>query len=221
MTEIEQAISYYRKELKNAPHVIQYLKDRGLTAQTVNEFKIGYAPKNPTYNHLFRNRIMIPIQDTLGDYVAFVGRTLGDEDAKYLNSWESAEYQKGRILFGFAKAFKHIQATERVILVEGQFDLMTLWQNKVYNVVAGSGTGFTPIQARLLSRYASKIYLAFDDDQAGQKAEIRTRKHLENAGFRSKDIIVGHLPDGEDPDSFVRKYGVHEFKKLFNTDFPS
>ena len=215
MTEIDQAISYYRKELKNALHVIQYLKDRGLTAQAVNEFKIGYAPENSTYNQMFRNRIMIPIQDMLGDYVAFIGRTLSNNEPKYMNSWESAEYQKGRILFGFARAFNHIQNTDHVVLVEGQFDLITLWQYKVYNVVAGSGTGFTPIQARLLSRYATKVYLAFDSDQPGQKATVRTRGHLENAGFKKENIIQGQIPEGEDPDSYIRKYGIQEFKKLF------
>lgn len=212
MIEIEQAIAYYRNELKKASNAIQYIKDRGITADIVNEFKIGYAPANPTYNQTFKNRIMIPIQDTLGDDVAFVGRTIVNEDPKYKNSWESANYQKGRILFGFARAFPHIQKNNRVVLVEGQFDLLTLWQHGLKNVVAGSGTGFTAIHARLLSRYAAEVCIAYDCDIAGQKAMKKSSGLLKKAGL---NVVEGKLPTDEDPDSFVRKYGIHEFIKLF------
>ncbi len=215
MNAIEQEISYYRQELKKSLEAIQYLKNRGLTSKTVNEFKIGYAPTNTKYTYMCRSRIMIPIQDTYGDYVAFVGRTIINEDPKYWNSWESPEYQKGRILFGFAKAFKYIQKTDRAILVEGQFDLLTLWQNGIKNVVAGSGTGFTRVHARLLSRYAGIVYIIFDNDSAGQKGLLRTQRYLEEIGVNT---IAIKLPKNEDPDSFVRKFGIQKFIALFKQE---
>lgn len=213
MSEILQALSYYRKELKKSEAAINYLKERGLTAQTVNEFKLGFAPAQPTCFQMFRNRIMCPVQDTQGEYVAFVGRTIVGEEPKYKNSWESEVYQKGRILFGFVKAFSHILEKDEVILVEGQFDVFQLWQTGIKNVIAGSGTGFTPIQARLLSRYARKVFVVFDSDGAGEKAFVRVNTYLTNVGV---EVVKGILPKGYDPDDYVKEFGAEKFLECIN-----
>lgn len=213
MTDLDNIISYYRRELKKSQFAIDYLRyDRQLTADTINFFKLGYAPPQPLYNVIYHDRIMIPVKDILGDYVAFTSRTLIDEPSKYMNSFETSEYQKGRILYGFSDAFPYIQESQTIFLVEGQFDLMTLWQNGVRNVVAGSGTGFTPIHARLLSRYAHTIYLAFDGDSAGKTASARVEKYLKETGLM---VMKNILPDGHDPDSYVRLYGVGAFFTCF------
>lgn len=208
-----EIISYYRKELRNSSTAINYLKSRSLTPETVNYFKIGYAPPQPQYNIEFHDRIMVPIANTLGEYVAFTGRIIIDSnEPKYKNSWESAEYQKGRILYGFADAFPYILETESVFLVEGQFDLFRLWQNGVKHVVAGSGTGFTPIHARLLSRYAKTVYLSFDGDNAGKDATPKVQRYLEEAGLV---VVKGIIPNGLDPDEYIKLNGLDAFFACF------
>lgn len=215
MNNIDEIIKYYRKELKNSSVAISYLKDtRKLTAETINYFKIGYAPSNPTCNIEYHDRIMLPIKNTLGEYVAFTGRTLSEtNESKYKNSFESPDYQKGRILYGFSDSLSYIQETESVFLVEGQFDFLTLWQNGIKNVVAGSGTGFTPIHARLLSRYAQNVYLCFDADDAGKKATMKVQRLLQDTGLITS---IGTFPAGEDPDSLVRKNGINAFLACFS-----
>lgn len=210
--DIRAQINYYRQQLRDSPIAIEYLRSRGITSETANYFEIGYAPHAPLFNALCEHRIVLPVKDTMGDYVAFVGRIIDKEDtrSKYWNSWESAEYQKGRILFGFADSFPQILAMSSVILVEGQFDFLTLWQNGIRNVVACSGTSFTPVHARLLARYADTVYVAFDADSAGEKGRLTAQTYLERLGVR---VISVKLLDGEDPDSFIKKYGAQEFLK--------
>lgn len=210
---ILEAISYYRCELKKSKDAIEYLKSRKLTADIVNFFKLGYAPAQPRFDFNFAQRIMMPIKDTHGDYVAFTGRLIIDSsEPKYKNSIESADYQKGRILYGFSDAFPYILQSDSVFLVEGQFDLFRLWQNGVKHVVAGSGTGFTPIHARLLSRYASTVYLSFDGDTAGVKASTKVQRYLEDAGLV---VVKGLIPNLMDPDEFILKFGLDAFFACF------
>lgn len=206
---VEKAISYYRTQLKLSPTAIQYLKDRGISSKVVNEFQIGYAPSNPEYGYSYHDRIMIPIRNNWGEFVAFTGRTIISDSPKYLNSWESPEYQKYRLLFGYYESLSHIINSGEAILVEGQFDLLTLWQNGVKNVVASSGK-FTPEQARVLSRYTTKVIIAMDNDSAGDKIAIKAKRYLEDMEVTT---TVLKLPV-KDPDEYIRAEGIDKFKEL-------
>jgi len=212
MNEVDQIVSYYRLELKKSPEAVAYLQKRQLNAEAINHFRIGYAPNEPIHNHIFQNRIMFPIKNTSGEYIAFTGRSINGEDPKYKNSWETAEYQKKRILFGYSDALPYIKAKESVVVVEGQSDAIRLWMNGVYNVVASSGTSFSPAHACILARYAKTAYLLFDSDKAGRDAALECRVSLENVDMQVK---IGNLPVGYDPDTFVLHYGINALKKLF------
>jgi DNA primase len=159
----------------------------------------------------FRNRIIFPIFNLSGKVVGFGGRVLDDKDEpKYLNSPETPIYQKGKILYGLNFSKDEIRKKGSAVLVEGYVDLLSLYQAGIKNVVASSGTAFTPDQARLLSRYAEKIYLLFDADTAGQSATFRSVDLLFSEGV---EVFVVSLPKGEDPDSFVKKFGAEEVAK--------
>jgi DNA primase len=207
---VDEIISYYRQELKKSQLAIDYLKSRGITAQTTNEFKIGYAPSFPRYDYIFRERIMIPVRNNDGEYIAFVGRTIVDSSPKYLNTWETIEYQKSRILFGYFDALPYIKKEFSAILVEGQFDFLTLWQNGVRNIVASSGN-FTTAQARLLSRYTDKVYIILDNDTAGNTSATKAKRYLEDLNVKP---VVIKLPDCKDPDEYIRAKGIDKFKEL-------
>ncbi|RKY50318.1 MAG: DNA primase, partial [Candidatus Neomarinimicrobiota bacterium] len=124
----------------------------------------------------FRNRIMFPVFDIRGNPVGFGGRVLtgDDQGAKYLNSPETPVYHKSRILYGLHKSRDAIRKTDKVLIVEGYMDLLQLWQNGFTNIIAGSGTAFTPDHARIIKRFASKAVLCYDGDEAGQKAAVKT-----------------------------------------------
>lgn len=155
------------------------------------------------YYDRFRQRLMFPIQDLSDRIIAFGGRALkAGEPAKYLNSPETPLYSKSSTLYGLNLNREAIKQSKTVIVVEGYFDLISLWQVGVRNVVASSGTAFTQQQGRLLARFAKTAYLFFDADSAGVKAAIRSVGVLFNAGVEVKVISA---PAGEDPDSIARK----------------
>lgn len=219
----------------------QYLHKRGFEAQIIKQFSLGYTPddweglikfaknkeldmevlgqaglvvprgESPGYYDRFRNRIMFPIFNLSNKIVGFGGRVLDEEDEpKYLNSPETPIYQKGKILYGLNFSKDEIRQKGSAILVEGYVDLISLYQAGTKNVVASSGTAFTSDQARLLSRYAEKVYLLFDADTAGQSATFRSVDLLFSEGV---EVFVISLPKGEDPDSFVKKFGAKEVVK--------
>jgi DNA primase len=219
----------------------QYLNKRGFDPETVKQFSLGYAPddweglikfaknkdiemevlnqaglvvpraESKGYYDRFRNRIVFPIFSLSGKVVGFGGRVLNEKDEpKYLNSPESPIYQKGKILYGLNFSKDEIRKNASAVLVEGYVDLLSLYQAGIRNVVASSGTAFTADQARLLSRYVEKVYLLFDADTAGQSATFRSVDLLFSEGV---EVFVVSLPKGEDPDSFVRKFGVEEVAK--------
>jgi DNA primase len=217
-----------------------YLKKRGFEQKTIEKFSIGFIPdewdglikfaatkkikaevlfdaglvvereKAEGYYDRFRKRIIFPIWNLSGKIIGFGGRILGEGEPKYLNTPETAIYQKGRILYGLNFTKEIISDLKSVVLVEGYVDFITLYQAGLRNLVASSGTAFTSEQARLLSRYSEKIYLIFDPDIAGQSAAIRSIDLLLEEGF---EVFIVPLPKGEDPDSFVRKFGVEELNK--------
>ena len=145
--------------------------------------------------------------------VAFAGRVLEAEQkaAKYLNSPESLIYIKGRILYGLSHAKDEIRKLDKAIIVEGYMDLISLFQNGIKNVVAVSGTALTDEQVQLLSRYTKNVVLLFDADTAGIKASMRS---IEILLKRDMDIKIASVPAGEDPDSFVNKYGKERFDEI-------
>jgi DNA primase len=209
-----------------------FSKKRGLSDQMINDFKLGYAPdgwdnmlkaltrdkkpldaatqtgilakrqnKDGLYD-VFRNRIMVPIKNQKGELVGFGGRAFGDEQPKYLNSPQSEIFDKSRLLFGLYQAEKAIREKDFVILVEGYFDQITLFQYGFQNTVATLGTAFTEYHAELLKRYTDKIVVVFDGDKAGLSASKRSMSPLLSNGFNAKIV---RIPGGLDPDLFVRE----------------
>ena len=164
----------------------------------------------------FRDRIMFPICNDVGEVIAFSGRILqsDSEVAKYLNSPETPLFRKGNVLFGLHKSKRALIETGCAIVCEGQLDLITLFEAGITNVVAPQGTAFTESQARILKRFVSEVVLCFDADAAGKKAAERSLEAL-----LQNDLIVRvvEMPPGEDPDSLVRKKGAEEFQERVAT----
>lgn len=173
---------------------------------------IGKSSDGRVYDKL-SGRIIFPIFSPNGRVVAFAGRTLIDkpDTAKYINSPESLIYIKGRILYGLSHSKDEIRKANRAIIVEGYMDLISLYQNGIKNVVAVSGTALTDEQAQLLSRYTKNVVLLFDADTAGINASLRSIEILLKRDF---DVKIATLPAGEDPDSFVNKFGNDDFKEI-------
>ncbi|MFN2623630.1 MAG: DNA primase [Chthoniobacterales bacterium] len=167
---------------------------------------------NKAYDR-FRNRIMFPIHNDVGEVIAFSGRILDKEAeaAKYVNSPETPLFRKGRVLFGLHKTKRGLIEADCAIVCEGQLDLITLFEAGIANVVAPQGTAFTEQQARILKRFVSEVVLCFDADAAGQKAAERS---LDALLQNNLVVRVAEMPAGEDPDSMVRKRGREEFEKL-------
>jgi DNA primase len=160
----------------------------------------------------FRNRIMFPIHNDVGEVIAFSGRILDQEAeaAKYVNSPETPLFRKGRVLFGLHKTKRGLIEADCAIVCEGQLDLITLFEAGIANVVAPQGTAFTEQQARILKRFVSEVVLCFDADAAGQKAAERS---LDALLQNNLVVRVAEMPPGEDPDSLVRKGGREVFEK--------
>ena len=160
----------------------------------------------------FRNRIMFPIHNDVGEVIAFSGRILDSqaEAAKYVNSPETPLFRKGRVLFGLHKTKRGLIEADCAIVCEGQLDLITLFEAGIANVVAPQGTAFTEQQARILKRFVSEVVLCFDADAAGQKAAERS---LDALLQNNLVVRVAEMPPGEDPDSLVRKGGREAFEK--------
>src|SRR3954447_7695292 len=168
--------------------------------------------ENKPYDR-FRNRIMFPIHNDVGEVIAFSGRILDQEAeaAKYVNSPETPLFRKGRVLFGLHKTKRGLIEADCAIVCEGQLDLITLFEAGITNVVAPQGTAFTESQARILKRFVSEVVLCFDADAAGQKAAERSLDAL----LQNNLIVrVAEIPAGEDPDSMVRREGKEAFEKL-------
>jgi len=167
------------------------------------------------YYDKYRGRIIFPIFSANGRVIGFGGRILEKNDnvAKYLNSPESAVYSKRKVLYGLFHSKDEIRKLDKAILVEGYMDIISLFQAGIKNVVASSGTALTEEQVQLLSRFTKNVVVNFDADEAGQKAALRSIEILLKYDF---DVRILDLPDGEDPDSFVNKYGKDQFEEKVN-----
>lgn len=228
------------EEAAEARAAREYVEGRGLTRETVKTFRLGYAPNSwdalgiylkgkgasigeiersglvvrkeqGGYYDRFRGRLIFPVMDAQGRPVAFGARAMrpGDEP-KYLNSPETAAYTKGRHLFGLNVSRDEIRRKKFAILVEGYLDLIVPFQHGVRNVVASLGTALTGEQAKLLGRFARKVVVNYDGDRAGINAAKRAIEVLLPEDFEAKVLV---LPDGSDPDEFVRARGVEEYNK--------
>ncbi|MBU0982353.1 MAG: DNA primase [candidate division Zixibacteria bacterium] len=172
----------------------------------------GISEKTGNAYDRFRQRLMIPIFNLSQKPIAFGGRTLTKgEPAKYVNSPETPLYHKSNVLYGLNFTRDFIRKANSVIVVEGYFDVLSLWQVDVRNVVASSGTAFTSQQAHLLARFADEVYLFFDADSAGQQAALRSIDALFDAGL---EVKVMQAPEGEDPDSIAQKFGRDKIEEL-------
>ncbi|MBR4903789.1 MAG: DNA primase [Selenomonadaceae bacterium] len=222
----------------------KYLAARGITEETIETFKLGYAAddwenllsnltrrgfspeqiekvgliagrKNSSgFYDRFRGRIMIPINDVFGHAVGFGGRILKSEDdniPKYLNTPETEIFNKRNLLFGLDKSNRIIGSTGVAIVVEGYMDAISLFSAGIKNVVATLGTAFTPEHAKLILKYARKIIFCYDSDEAGQRATLRALPIVQAAGA---NVFVIKVPEGKDPDEFVRKNGKAAFDEL-------
>lgn len=217
---------------------LSYLKERGFVEKTIKAFEIGYTPSTPRnrfskraveagYNpeylkelgfmtergyDFFNERIIFPIHSLSGKPIAFAGRIMNNrlKTAKYMNSPENELYHKRKVLYGMHLARKTMREEKRCFLVEGYTDVMMLHQNGIENVVATSGTALTAEQVRLIKRYADLIILLFDSDQAGVNATLRAIDMILEEGM---NVQVLPLPDGSDPDNFVREKGHSGFLK--------
>jgi DNA primase len=194
-------------------NLINYLKQKNIDLEKA--LQLGLIGRNND-GRLFdklAGRIIFPIFSPNGRVVAFAGRTMAKETkgAKYINSPESLIYVKGRILYGLSHAKDEIRRLNKAILVEGYMDLISLYQSGIKNVVAVSGTALTDDQSQLLSRYTKNVVLIFDADTAGINASMRSIEILLKKDF---DIKIASLPKGEDPDSYVQKFGNDEFEDI-------
>ncbi|MBA4742566.1 MAG: DNA primase [Azoarcus sp.] len=232
---MERAARFYREQLKSAPEAIDYLKRRGLTGEIAARFGIGFAPagwqalggvfddykakalleaglvidneQGRRYDR-FRERIMFPIQDRRGRVIAFGGRVLDSGEPKYLNSPETPLFEKGRELYGLRQAMQPMREEGFALVVEGYMDVVALAQFGIGNAVATLGTATTSHHVAALMRHAERIVFCFDGDAAGRKA---ARRALESSLETLRDDAVLaflFLPDGHDPDSFVRAQGA-------------
>ncbi len=239
----DEAVKFFQTQLRETPEgarALAYLRKRDFSDTTIRDYGIGFAPdkwsglldyltrkgakpelieraglaipRKGGQGHYdrFRNRVMIPIASEAGRTIAFGGRLLGDGEPKYLNSPESSIYSKSGVLYGFHRAKDAIRKEGSAILMEGYMDCLQAYQAGVGQAVACCGTSLTSGHARLLKRYTDKIVVNFDPDDAGMRAARRSIDLLLEEGF---DVRVLTLPDGLDPDGFVRAHGVDRYRQ--------
>lgn len=232
------AASYYQKILWDDPlgaHARDYLAQRDISREVADQFGIGFAPREIGLlrNYMatlgfdelrlasvglvitgddaseprprFRGRLMFPILDAMGRNIGFGGRLLGPGEPKYLNSPESPVFSKGKNLYGLNWAKNEIRREDQVLVVEGYFDVVRLMTAGVQTVVAPMGTALTDAQSAALRKLTRNVFLLYDSDKAGLQATFRSGDELLRQGA---SVRVVTLPDGEDPDSFVKKHGA-------------
>lgn len=223
-----------------------YLRKRGLRDETITKFGLGYAPDSwnalldyltgegvsvadmlklgliqqgrKGYYDKFRNRVIFPIISTNGKVIGFGGRTLGDAKPKYLNSSESEIFLKKNNLYALNITRKDISDEDRVLMVEGYMDVISLYQSGIRNVTASLGTALTENQGRLISRYTKNVVLSYDADNAGINAAMRGIDIIRGAGC---NVRILQINDGKDPDEFVQKNGKEAFLKLIQNAVPA
>ena len=241
------AADFYAQQLKFNPTAKAYLDKRGLSAEVITHYGLGYAPdgwqplaqvfqpypntalvdtgmvidNEGRHYDRFRHRIMFPIRNPRGQVIGFGGRVLDDSKPKYLNSPDTPLFDKGKNLYGLYEGRAAVKEAGRILVVEGYMDVVALAQFGVGYGVAALGTATTAEHVKILMRQADSIYFCFDGDNAGRKAAWRA---LENALPQLKDDKSLHflfLPEEHDPDSYIRAYGKAQFEDaLLNQSKP-
>lgn len=226
-------------ESDKGKNALQYLKERGINRETIGKFSIGYAEdswnglldffkkesvdllvaeklgllirkENNEYYDRFRGRIIFPIFSEGGKVIAFGGRTVINDKAKYLNSPETPVFSKGKNLYAFNITKDFMREQRESVLVEGYFDVVTLFQNGINNVTASLGTALTPDQIYLLKRYSENVFFSYDKDEAGVKATVRGLERMFEQNVNPRIIDLGN---SKDPDEFIKENGTELFKK--------
>jgi DNA primase len=242
---VEKAVKFYQANLNGttAPKAVQYLKDRKITGATAKKFNIGYAQDkwDGLLNHLgaetssieldesglfsrkddrfydrFRGRVIFPIRNIKGDFIAMGGRIIDEGEPKYLNSPETPFFNKSNELFGLYEVKELEKNIASLIVVEGYMDVIGLYEHGIKNAVATLGTAVTPNHVSKIMRYTNKIFFAFDGDLAGGKAAW---KAVENTFPIIREDINIHFvffEQGHDPDSYINENGLEAFKKLLD-----
>lgn len=239
-----RACDFYRRELRNTPSAISYMRRRGVDGATAARYAVGYAPavwqgldhefddyrtsedlvaaglvaegsRNQRYDR-FRDRIMFPIADADGFIVGFGGRSLSGNTPKYLNTGETRIFQKGEVLYGEWQARQSIAQTGEVVVVEGYLDVLAVAQLGAGNAVAPMGTALTTQQAKRLISLAPLLLFAFDGDAAGQDAALRAADAVLPLVDRGSAVGVITLPEGEDPDSLLRSDRASQWQERLN-----
>jgi len=220
-----------------------YLKQRGFSQEIIEKFRLGYAlarwddlvkrfsdslealetlglalrTKDGSPYDRFRDRVIFPIWSPTGEIIGFAGRSLSDEEPKYLNISNTPLFEKGTVLYGLNFARHAVRDSQTLVIVEGYTDVISAHQAGIENVVAGMGTALTINQAHLIRRYASRVILAYDCDAAGRAATLRGMANLRNVEL---DVFVALLPIDHDPDSFVRAHGREAFLQILHRAVP-
>ncbi|UKE73795.1 DNA primase [Xanthomonas graminis pv. phlei] len=247
---LDAATKFFQRQLETSDKARSYLDGRGVDADNRTRFQIGYAPdgfsalkdalgtderrhklleraglfskneRGHVYDK-FRDRVMFPIFDRRGRVIAFGGRVMDKDDGpKYLNSPETALFHKGRELYGLWQVRQANQKIERLIVVEGYMDVVSLFQFGVTQAVATLGTATTPDHAQLLFRTAPDIYFCFDGDAAGRRAAWKAVESCVTQMRDGRRAFFQFLPDGEDPDTVVRKIGESGFSEMLTKSLP-
>ncbi len=241
----QAAMFFYKAMRAGVNPGYTYMKNRGISEEVMNKFGIGYADgqwqslldhmqslgisrerlmqlglisrSGDRYFDKFRDRVIFPIINTSGKVIGFGGRIIGEGNPKYLNSQESDVFQKKNNLYGLNLAKTDIGKEDRIILVEGYMDVISLYQAGIRNVCASLGTALTENQARLIRRFTKNVVLSYDADEAGQNAAMRGIDILYAEELRPRVLKV---TDGKDPDEFVKKNGKTGFAKLVEEALP-
>lgn len=235
---------FFRDQLRKYPEAIEYLRKRGVSGETAKRFGIGYAPDSwdaltrffdkpehaieagllirkehadaggrACYDR-FRHRVMFPIRDTRGRVIAFGGRTLGNDPAKYLNSPETALFHKGRNLFGLYEAKQSTKSDlAQLLVVEGYMDVVMLAQHGIHEAVATLGTATTREHLALIYKSTRRVVFCFDGDRAGRSAAWRALEQALPEVHGDRECLFMFLPDGHDPDTLVQEIGAPAFRE--------
>ncbi len=242
---VEKAVKFYQANLNEttAPNAVKYLKDRKITGATAKKFHIGYAQDkwDGLLNHLgsdtpskeldesglfskkddrfydrFRGRVIFPIRNIKGDFIAMGGRIIDEGEPKYLNSPETSFFNKSNELFGLYEVKELEKNIASLIVVEGYMDVIGLFEHGIKNAVATLGTAITPNHVSKIIRYTNKIFFAFDGDLAGGKAAWKAVENTFPIIREDVNIHFVFFEQGHDPDSYINQHGLEAFQKLLD-----
>ncbi|WP_232695354.1 DNA primase [Brevibacillus daliensis] len=232
----------YHYMLTSTPYgaeALRYLENRGITRKTIDEYQIGFAPDSWDFLKTqlakrsfpqdlmveagllssndrgkifdkFRKRVIFPIYDSQGEVIGFGGRSIDGSDPKYLNSPETLLFNKSKTIFNLHRARPSIRKRNQAILFEGYADVIAAWQAGITNGIATLGTAFTEQQAQIIRRNTDQVILCYDGDAAGQEATSRAIEQLRKTGCT---VRIAPLPQGTDPDDYIRQFGAEQFSQ--------